>query len=142
MRSPKKLVIDSSIAVKWINSQDEKYLDTADKILKDTEDNKVTLLAPELAKYEIGNAILNKGLSVEQAYSSLGTIFAIPIEFSPLTEELAHQTSKIASENKITFYDASFLSLAEHEGATLVTDNAKHQGKYKKVKVVSIKDYR
>lgn len=41
----------------------------------------------------------------------------------------------------ITYYDASFLSLAEQLGAVLVTENVKHQVKSSQVKVIPLKDY-
>ena len=37
MRKKNKVVVDSSVIVKWINSQEEKNLDKADKLLKDCE---------------------------------------------------------------------------------------------------------
>ena len=58
-----------------------------------------------------------------------------------MTQNLAELTYKTGQELNITFYDASFLSVAEQLGATLVTDNVKHQGKSTKVKVIPLKDY-
>lgn len=54
----KSLVIDTSIAIKWINSQDEELLEEATQIMKDVQKNNLTLVMPELAKYEVGNALL------------------------------------------------------------------------------------
>ncbi len=51
------------------------------------------------------------------------------------------ETYKIAQETNITYYDASFMSLAKQLNATLVTDNIKHQGKATDIKVISLKDY-
>ncbi len=53
----------------------------------------------------------------------------------------AESTYKIGQELNITYYDASFLSVAQQLGASLVTDNIKHQGKSTKVKVIPLKDY-
>ena len=49
----KLLVIDTSVMVKWANSQNENDLNQAYKVLINAEKKKVELLAPELAKYEI-----------------------------------------------------------------------------------------
>jgi len=137
----KKLVVDSSVVVKWLNSQDEKYLRQADEILKDCERGKVALYAPQLAKYEVGNAILNKGLNEAQAKISLATLYSLPISFLALSEKEAAKSLKIASDAGITYYDAVFISLAEDVGATLVTDNPKHQKLVGKVKIVELKNY-
>jgi len=136
-----KLVVDSSVMVKWVNSQEEKYLDQADKLAADCQKGKVRLLAPELAKYEVGNAIWKKGLELPMAKASLATIYAGPVEFVRQDESQAMRTMAIALDQKITFYDASFLSLAENVKAILVTANPKHQKTLSGVKVINLKDY-
>lgn len=137
----KPVVVDSSVTVKWINQIDEELLDKADKLLGDAQSGSVSLIAPELSKYEIGNALLKKKLELSMAYESLGTVYQLPMTFIPETEELAKQTYKVASQNGITYYDASFIALAQQENAILVTENVKHQGKPKGVKVTSLRDY-
>lgn len=142
MAKKKKIVVDSSVIVKWLNSQDEKFLKQADEILKDCELGKIVLYSPELAKYEVGNAILYKKLDSVLAKSSLSTLYSLPIIFYPLNEKDALATEEIAVENKITYYDAAFVNLAEKIGGTLVTDNPKHQKGIKRVKVIALKDYK
>lgn len=137
----KPVVVDSSVTVKWINQIDEALLDQADELLLDAQAGSVNLLAPELSKYEIGNALLNKKLDLPQAYESLGTIYQLPITFIPETEDLANQTYRIAQHGRITYYDAAFVALAKREKAILVTDNPKHQGKQLDVKVIPLKNY-
>lgn len=142
MAKVKKLVIDSSVGVKWLSSQGEKYLKQADKILQDCEKKKVTLYAPELTKYEIGNALRYKGLDESFARICLSTLYSLPITFVSLEETDALEALKIAQKENITYYDAVFVNLAEKIGATLVTDNPKHQNKKGGVKVVSLKDFK
>ena len=134
-------VVDSSVTVKWINQIDEKLLDQSDKLLKDAQSESVKLLAPELSKYEVGNALLKKKLELPLAYESLGTIYQLPITFIPESEQLAKETYRIAQQIGITYYDASFLALAKQENAVLITDNPKHQGKTAEVKVKSLANY-
>ncbi len=138
----KTLVIDTSVFVKWLNQEGEKDLEKADKILQDVKSGQVELIAPELLKYEIGNVLLKgKQLVPSQAYVSLATIYSIPINFIIESEKLAQETYKLAHDLEITYYDAAFISLAQEYDAILVTDNIKHQGKTKKVKVVCLRDY-
>src|SRR3989338_5427642 len=99
----KFLVVDNSVMVKWINAQDEDHLEQANQILIDVEADKAKLLAPELAKYEIGNALLYKGLDLPAAKASLGTIYSLPITFLPMTDQQADETLEIAQEKKITY---------------------------------------
>ena len=119
----------------------EGLLDQADKLLSNAQAGSVNLLAPELSKYEIGNALLKKKLDLPMAYESLGTVYQLPVTFIPESEELAKQTYKMALHDGITYYDASFIALAKQENATLVTENIKHQGKPQGVKVTSLRDY-
>ena len=137
-----QVVVDSSVTVKWINQIDEELLDQADTLLKDVQLGSINLIAPELSKYEIGNALIRKNLELPQAYESLGTVYQLPITFLPESEELARETYKIAQEYKVTYYDASFMALAEQQNTILVTDNIKHQGKSSKIKVIPLKDYK
>ena len=142
-----KVVSDSSVIVKWINKDDELRLDKADGLLSDVQAEKVQLMAPELAKYEAGNAILKKGLTTPQAFQSLATVYGLPVQFIPETEELANLTYQIAYQAKqhggsvFTYYDASFVALAQQENAVLVTDNPKHQKETLNVKVVPLEKY-
>lgn len=135
-------VIDSSIIIKWLSQDNEKYLDEADKILIDAREDKVVLIVPELAKYEVGNVLLfSKNLSTEQAEIVLTEFYNLPLSFIPESEKQAIETFKLASDLKITYYDASFMSLAKQYNAALITDNIKHQGRNLNIKVIHLKDY-
>lgn len=136
------LVLDSSVIVKWLNSVNENDIEKADKILAETLKGKLELIAPELAKYEIGNVLLlKKKLPKDKAEFSIQALYNYPIQFIPESEDLAKDAYFIASDLGITYYDASFLSLAKQYDALLVTENIKHQGKSGSVKVVSLRNY-
>jgi len=137
------LVIDSSVAVKWLIIKDEHYIKQADKILSFVKEGRAKLLMPELAKYEIGNVLLNKKLSQQDVEQSLYIFYKIPINFYQETYALSLLTSRIALDKQITYYDASFMALAKEQKAVLVTDNPKHQNKkISGLKVVSLQNYR
>lgn len=144
-----KVIPDSSVMVKWVSQQNELHLDQSDKLLLDVQNGKVELYAPELSKYEIGNALLKKSLTEPQAFQSLETIYSLPIQFVSETEELACETYHLANEVKLkksspnlTYYDASFIALAKQEKAVLVTANPKHQTRAPRVKVVALAEYK
>jgi len=137
-----KVVIDSSVILKWLSNDNEKYIDVADKILQDAQKGKIELFAPELAKYEVGNVLLySKKLSPKQAHIIFNKFYNLPLSFIIESEKLANETYNIASKLEITYYDASFLSLAKQHEAILVTENIKHQGKTTGIKVISLADY-
>lgn len=73
------LVVDSSIIIKWLSADNEKYLDVADKILKDAQNEDVMLIAPELAKYEVGNVLLfSKHLASDEGTTALAHFYLLP----------------------------------------------------------------
>ncbi|MBI2443348.1 MAG: type II toxin-antitoxin system VapC family toxin [Candidatus Levybacteria bacterium] len=138
----RKFVIDSSVIIKWLNEVNEILVDKAEQILHDAKEGQALLLAPELAKYEIGNALLlKKKLTSSQMVEALELFYNLPIDFYPETEALANTSSTLGQALKITYYDAVFLALAKQHDATLITENVKHQGKSSEIKVTSLKDY-
>jgi predicted nucleic acid-binding protein len=141
MKRAEKIVVDSSVIVKWLNRDNENYLEQADKILKNCQADKIALYAPELAKYEVGNAILNKKMELPQTKSSLATLYSLPISFIKLDEESALDTYDFSDTLKITYYDGVFLTLAKKIKAILITDNPKHQQTVKGIKILPLKDY-
>lgn len=140
---PSKIILDSSVILKWFYKEDEKHLAQAELTLKHILEGKTILLVPELVKYEVLNVLLtSKKLPYLHAKDALDLFFKLPISFAVLDLQLASNTYKIALEAGITYYDASFVALARQENAVLVTDNPKHQAKIKEVKVVPLKDYK
>lgn len=138
----KKYIVDSSVIVKLLNTNDEEHIEAANNLLSDTLDGYAELIAPELAKYEIGNVLLkSKKLVPKESDISFTTLYSLPVTFVTESEKLARETFLLAYTNNITYYDASFLALAKLYNATLVTENIKHQGKSTTVKVISLKDY-
>lgn len=137
-----KIVADTSVRVKWLTTENENYVKQANQVLQDAKTGKITIFAPELSKYELGNAILRKKMVLPLALDALGTASTMPITYVSETRELAFATYQIAESASITYYDASFLALAKQEKATLITDNPKHQKKIKGIKVIALKNYR
>lgn len=141
-KKSRQIVVDSSVIVKWLSRENENHLAQADQILQDVQAGKVELFTSELAKFEVGNALLkSKTLSSQQAKQPLATLSHLPIEFRRLTTEQANETYALAAQYHLTYYDATFVALAKQQQAPLVTDNVKHQGKAKGVTVVSLESY-
>lgn len=136
------LVTDTSVFVKWLNQDNGQNLENADKILQEVKTGRIEIIVPELIKYELGNVLLKgKQLTPDQAYVSLGTAYSLPVTFVTESEQQAKETYKLAHNLGVSYYDASFMSLAKQYGATLITDNIKDQGKDSSIKVVALKDY-
>ncbi len=136
------LVTDTSVFVKWLNQDNEQNLDKVDKILQQVRTGQTEIVVPELIKYELGNVLLKgKQLTPDQAYVSLGTAYSLPVTFVAESEQQSKETYTLAHNLGVSYYDASFMSLAKQYNATLITDNIKHQGKDSNIKVIALKDY-
>lgn len=51
-------VVDTSIVVKWLNTERENDIELANRLLEDALNGKIELVAPELVKYEVANVLL------------------------------------------------------------------------------------
>lgn len=137
-----RLVLDTSVIIKWLNQTRENNLDQADRLLADALAGKVELFTPQFAKQETGNVLLlSKLLKPGEANKVLEAFYALPITFIAESLELAQFSFALARELNITYYDASFLALAQQLEATLITENLKHQGKASEIKVIPLCDY-
>jgi predicted nucleic acid-binding protein len=87
------------------------------------------LLAPHLALFEAGNILRRHELaalvSADQAAQAHADLLDLPIELWPY-ELLARRAWHLRAN--LSVYDAAYVALAEHTGATLVTLDSKLAG--------------
>lgn len=139
---PKKIVIDSSVIVKWLNIENEAHVTEADQVLSDAQKGKTALYAPQISKYEVANALLKgKKLTVAEVKDCFTVLYALPLTFVQENEGISMAAYEIAFKNDITYYDAVFLAHAKVLNATVITDNPKHQAKDQTVKVIFLAQY-
>jgi predicted nucleic acid-binding protein len=122
-----KVVIDASVMLSYIlpDEATPKYIVS---IFHKYATGKVTLLAPTLLNYEIGNAIKS---AVKQKRISQLTATGIIEVFSQL--KIAYLdpdivgTISLSLKHNLSFYDAAYLYLAQEQKAKLVTLDKKLQ---------------
>ncbi len=91
---------------------------------EDYFENRIDLLAPSLIRYEIGNALrFHPGSSPKELADAIKTIADMQIEQADLSQEAVTAASEIAFQERITFYDAVYIALAEITRARLLTDD-------------------
>ncbi len=135
----KMVVVDTSVAVKWVSFSQEDGLDKADAILRMAVEKKIEIHMPELAKYEIGNVLLHKKIPAESKVDALSFFLNLPIFFTSFDSHLMKNSQEIAMSSLMTFYDASFVALARKLECPLITDNYKDQSKSKATTVEVVK---
>ncbi len=85
---------------------------------------RIDLLAPGLIRYEVGNALrFHPGSSPRELIDAIRTIAEMQIDQPEFTGEVVETASEIAFQERLTFYDAVYLGLAERSGAKLLTDD-------------------
>jgi predicted nucleic acid-binding protein len=121
-----KLVVDTSVLIKWIKTRDEDLVAEAKSLLKTIQETPLEVAVPALLLYEIGNILLMKTrLDTEALARAIDQISAFPLVVADPRADLLRRTARLGRELKLTFYDSSFLALAEELDCAFVTADRK-----------------
>lgn len=108
-----KIVVDTSVLIKWFKTRDEDLLKEARSLLKDVETRPLEVHLPALLLYEVGNILLLKTplgpAALDDAVEHLETL---PFIVAPPATPLLKRAARLGRELAIPFYYASFLALA------------------------------
>lgn len=108
-----KIVIDTSVLIKWFKTRDEDLLKEARALLEEVETHPLEVHVPALLLYEVGNILLLKTrlgpAALDDAIERLETL---PFIVAPPATPLLKRAMRLGRELTLTFYDASFLALA------------------------------
>lgn len=127
-----------------------KYILDASSIYKIAEANKLNIaessITLDLAKYELGNAVLTdftvlKRLDEAKANTLIMFLYELLDTIKQVKISEAEKVLKLASELKLSFYDASYAYCAKASNLTLITEDEKLKRKIKgHIKVISVKE--
>lgn len=121
-----KLVIDANIGLSALLPE----TDTAQarQLFADCRTGLHELLVPDLYLLEVENTLVNAARSGKIPQSGLPLLFADLMQTLPITfasTSLFPRAYAIASNVRVSVYDAVYLALSEREGCPLVTNDAK-----------------
>ena len=141
----KKIVVDSSVIVKWAIPED--FSENAVKILRDMGLGVVSLYAPTLALSEVSNVlwkyVLKGFLTSDQAKKAIDLISSIDVSYVKENWRQLEDALAIALDESISVYDALYVVLAKELNAELVTADEKlYQYAKKRVNAFFISSYR
>lgn len=132
-----KIILDSSVIVKLYSEEEQKEVIP---LLKKWQDKEFSVIVPEIALYELMNALsLGKKLSVNKVFESLLIFWEMVEETISLNQELAKRTLYFVSK-KLSVYDAVFIALAEYYDFPLITADYKHHQKSLSSKIKFLKE--
>ena len=114
------MVIDTSVVAKWFVEEDER--DKSILVRNQLLSGKISLVAPRLLIYEMGNVLtLNTNLNSKEISDALRSLVDIGLEIYVMGFDELEMATKISRKFNITFYDAVFASLAKILDTKLVT---------------------
>ena len=112
------LVVDASIAVKWLIHEDDSHV--ADRLLEGGH----RLFAPQLMTLEVGNVLWNKTRRGElekwEAEGLASSISEFAVDWTT-DEDLVAEALRLSLTLNHPIYDCAYLALANHIGAKVVT---------------------
>jgi len=118
------LVVDASVAFKWlIPDAAEEDVSAAKAILVDHMEGRVAITIPALLYYEVANILLfgRSKPPVDEAAEALRDLYSIPLAVAAPASDTADAALRLASDHGLSYYDASYVALAETLDCTLIT---------------------
>ncbi len=125
LKKKENIVIDTSVIIKWFFSDNEENTEAAHIILKKFLHSEIGVIAPELALFELTNAVKSKirsgkndiiGSEIIDRIYNLGIVFRVT---KPVLKE-AFDTALVIDES---VYDCIFIATAGHFKAKFITDD-------------------
>ncbi len=140
-----RIIVDTSVSVKWFFYDDERYTDKAEEILSDYYNNKIRIISPQLMLFEISNVIKNKVTEEEINDANIMEIL-FNMGIICITEiNILENAVKNAYKYDLSVYDGIFLATAQHYRGRLITDDEKlfnsYSTKSRDNGVILLKDY-
>jgi len=117
-----KIVVDTSVLIKWFKTSGEELLQEAKQLLEEVERRPIEVHVPALLLYEVGNILLLKTrLGLGALNQAIERLESLPFEVAPPATPLLQRALRLGREFGLTFYDASFLALAVELDCPFVT---------------------
>lgn len=136
-----RIILDASVALKWFHAETD--TPRAETIRQAMLEGTLSVQVPTLILYELTNALVwklkaNPTLAIEM----LQTIEIFPWYLVPPSSQLLTTAAIIASQYKISVYDATYVALALREKITLVTADQKLTEKLHHPKIILLNDFK
>jgi predicted nucleic acid-binding protein len=86
-------------------------------------EGRVVIAVPALLYYEVANILLfgRSRPPIDEAAEALSDLFSIPLVVAGAAPDTAGATLRLASRDGLSYYDASYVALAEALDCSLVT---------------------
>jgi len=117
-----KIVVDTSVLIKWFKTRGEEFLKEAARLREEIDRGGIEVHVPALLLYEVGNILLVKTrLRPAALDEAVARLEALPFVVAPPAAPILKRALRLGRESSLTFYDASFLALAVELDCMFVT---------------------
>lgn len=116
------MVVDTSVAFKWLVSGDEGSVMHAQELLDASHAGTCVLAAPSTLTIELANALrYSRRIDPKQVLALVEQVASLGVELFATTVQRVHVATELAYRHNISVYDALFLQLACELRCPLVT---------------------
>lgn len=134
------LVFDASVVAKWFF--EEEKTDLALTLLEEHKLGKININVPVLLLFEFGNTVIKKfreDIDTQEEFNrDLADLLASALNFVAPTQDLLKLTYTLSRKYEITFYDATYVALAQKLKCDFVTADKKLYQTTKNLKFVKL----
>ena len=129
----RECVLDASVVVKWFSGRNEPDLEKALRLREEILEGACRATVPSLLFYEVSNVLrYHSGFAPGDVVLAVESLFDMGFVLREPTAESIGRAAELGFSFKVTVYDASYLALAEIEGAPLVTADLRFYQRVKK----------
>ena len=123
------MILDASVIAKWFLEEEgtEKSLRIRDKYFK----GEIDIVVPDLLIYEVLNVLRYRDFNEEEIDKAMNSLFSMDIFFVDPSKRGMSSTTKIALEEDLTIYDATYVSLSDQFETKLITADKELHNKTK-----------
>ncbi len=120
-----RLVVDSSVAIKWVKPAGESDVVAAEALLDRQQSGEIELVVPGLMMLEVANSLWKYAATESQIKRALKALRSLHLAVVEPDAKLLDRAAELAVGCNITIYDALFAALADTLGCELVTADKK-----------------
>ncbi|OGK23560.1 hypothetical protein A2954_02490 [Candidatus Roizmanbacteria bacterium RIFCSPLOWO2_01_FULL_37_12] len=122
----KKVILDSSVIIKWFKSEKEQKIKEATNYLDDFTNGKIQIYLTIITSLELLNsALYDLSLPQETWLLNIQKFYQLDIPALPIDDKIAHQIYSFGKKYNISAYDAAFVVLAKNYGCNFITADQK-----------------
>ena len=104
-------VLDNSVAMRWFFESPKASDNAYALVIRKEIEKGLQSFVPPIFMYEAGNIFIKMGKARDATTQSLRALQAL-VKEPTYSQALAFESARVASEYKLTTYDASYLALA------------------------------